>query len=106
MIIDFCGNGEALKDLSEEFPDKISVVLLEAFVIESIEFVDLSVLMVAPQNCDSTFILDFQQQDVKEGLHAVEASVDVVPHEKIVCALSQIKCTGSFPQISKISRRS
>jgi hypothetical protein len=58
--------------------------------------------MVAPQDGDSTPILYFQQQDVEEGFHAIEAAIHIVAHEQIVRILNQSRSTGSFPQISKI----
>lgn len=55
--------------------------------------------MVASEEGDSVFVLDFEEEDVEEGLDAVKSAVDVVAHEEIVGALDRKRSTGSFPQI-------
>lgn len=85
--IDNGGQGQALEDLGEHLPDRIGVVFFMAFVVETVQFVDLAVLVIASEDGDSAFVLDFEEEDVEEGLYGVEAPVDVVPHEEIVCGL-------------------
>lgn len=99
LVLNDCGDGEALKDVSEEFPDEVSVIFFEAFVIEAVEFVDLSVLVVAAENSDPALVLDLEEQDVEEGLDTVEAAINVIPHEEVVGALGRTESTGSLPQI-------
>lgn len=102
LVVDFCSYGEALEDFSEQFPNQVCVVFPEALVIEAIEFIDFSVLVVASEDGYPVPVLDFEEEDVEEGLYAVEATVDVISHEQIVGILSVRGSTGSFPQISKI----
>lgn len=99
LVLYLCGDGEALEEISEHLPNEIGSVLLEALIIEAIQFVDLSVLVVAPEDGDPAPVLDFEEEDVEEGLHAVEAAIDVISHEEVVGVLGKEGSTGSFPQI-------
>jgi hypothetical protein len=60
LIFYFCGNGQTLEEFSEQFPNEIGAVLPETFVIESVEFVDLPVFVVASEYGDSAFVFDFE----------------------------------------------
>ena len=75
---------QALKDFSKTFPDEIGSIFFKALIIESIQFVDFSVLVVPPQDSYSVLVLEFQQDDIEEGLHAIEAAVNVISHEQVI----------------------
>ena len=106
LVFDFSRYGQTLEQLRKQFPDEVGRVLSETFVIETVEFVDLSVFVVASKDGNSVFVFDFEQQDVEEGFHRVESAVDVITHEEVVGGLGKWGGTGSLPQISKISSRS
>ena len=76
-----------MEDLSEHLPDRIGIVFFMAFVIKTVQFVDLAVLVVPSEDGDSAFVFDFEKQDVEEGLNRVETSVDVIAHEEVVGGL-------------------
>lgn len=99
LVLNLCGDGETLEEIREHLPDEISSVLLEALIIEAVQFIDLSVLVVAPEDGDPAPVFDLEQEDVEEGLHAVEAAIDVIPHEEVVGILRKRGSTGNFPQI-------
>ena len=41
--------------------------------------------MVASYECDSVWVADFEAEEEEEGFERVEATVDEVTHEKVVC---------------------
>jgi hypothetical protein len=84
LIFDFRCNWQALEDISEHLPDEVGAVFPEALVIEAVELVDLAVLVVASEDSDAGAVLDLEEEDVEEGLHAIEPAVHVVPHEQVV----------------------
>lgn len=63
--IDDSSDRQALKDFSEPFPDSISVIFLLTFIIETVKFIDLSILVVSSENGDSVFVFYFEEKDVK-----------------------------------------
>ena len=38
----------------------------------------------SPQDSYSVLVLEFQQDDIEEGLHAIEAAVNVISHEQVI----------------------
>lgn len=99
LVVDFCSNRQALEDFRKQFPYQISTIFPQTLVVESVELVDLPVLVVPSQKRDPMPVLDLQQQHVEESFHRVEPSIHVVSHEKVVCVLGKEGSTGSFPQI-------
>jgi hypothetical protein len=99
LIFDFRCDWKTLKEVCEHFPNEVVPVFLEAFIIEPVKFVDLTVLVVASEEGDAGGVLDFEQEDVEPGLYAVETAVHIVAHEEVVCVLSKGGGTGSLPQI-------
>ena len=63
--IDNSSDRQTLKDLSEPFPDSISVVFLLTFIIEPVEFIDLSILVISSENGDSVFVFYFEEENVE-----------------------------------------
>ena len=41
--------------------------------------------MVAPDECDAVWVADFEAEEEEEGFERVEAAVDKVAHEEVVC---------------------
>ena len=80
LIIDESGNGHAIKDVLELFPDANGVATL-AFIIETIDTVDLAALVVASQEEEVLLKLDFICEEQDDGLKGVLSSVDIVTEE-------------------------
>jgi hypothetical protein len=97
-VDDSC-DGEALEDLGEPFPDRVVAVFSQALVIETIQFIDLPVFVVSSEDGDSASVLDFEEENVEQGLDRVEAAIHIVAHEEVVGGLHKKKSTGSLPQI-------
>lgn len=106
LIFNHCRERQVVEDLGEELPDGLSAIFLDTLVIKAICSIDFLAFVVAAEKGDAVSVLDFEDEEVQEGLDAVEASVHIVAHEKKVCFLNDGRSTGSFPQISKISIRS
>lgn len=58
LLLDQCSNGETVKGVGESFPEP-DVEPPFAFVVESIDSVDLGVLVVTSQQRDSVGIFNF-----------------------------------------------
>ena len=99
LVFNLCCNRQALKEVGEHFPNEVGSVFSEALIIESVEFVDLSIFMVASEDGDSGFVLDFEQKYVEEGLDAVESSVNKVAEKEVVCIRT---FTANFEQLNQI----
>lgn len=99
LILNLRGNGQTLEQISKHLPNEVRSVFLEALIIEAVKFINLSVLVISPEDGDSASVFDLEQKDVEEGFNAVEAAIDVIPHEEIVGVLSKKEGTGNFPQI-------
>ena len=59
--IDDSSDRQALEDFSEPFPNVVGAVLPLAFVIESVQFIDFSVFVIASQNGDSVSVFDLEE---------------------------------------------
>lgn len=99
LILNLSSNWQTLEEISKHLPNEVRSILLEALIIEAIQFIDLSVLVVPPEDGDPASVFDLEQQDVEEGLYAVEAAVYVISHEEVIGVLGKWGSTGSFPQI-------
>lgn len=84
LAIDERGQRKVIKDIGEIVPDGFAAVLLEAFVVESINFIDLLILVVPAQDRHAIPVAQLQGEDQRHGLHAVEATVHVIAHEEVV----------------------
>ena len=54
-------------------------------VVEAVDLGDLATLVIAPQDRDAVLEAHLQANQQCDRLHTVVASVDVVPHEQVVC---------------------
>ena len=79
------GEGEIVEYLCAISPDRDTAVLPETLVIEAVHLGDLSALVVSSDEINPVRIANLQSQQQQEGFHAVEAAVDKVSHEEIIC---------------------
>ena len=87
LIFYFSSDRQALEEISKAPPNGISGILLETLIVKAIKFIDFSVLVVAAKDGDAAAVFDLEQQNVEEGLHAVESAVHIVAHKEVVCVL-------------------
>jgi len=83
LVIDQGRNRHAIEDVLELFPDANGVATL-AFIIETIDTVDLAALVVASQEEEVLLKLDFVCEEQDDGLKGVLSSIDIVTEEQIV----------------------
>jgi len=83
LLIDDGSNGQAVEAVRKCFP-QLNVVAALALVVEAIDAVDGSALVVAAQDEEVLGILDLVGQEEADGLERLLASVDVVSEEEVV----------------------
>lgn len=82
FVNDGC-NGETIEAISESFPE-FNVVSSLALVVESINSVDTSTLVVAAKNKKVFWVFDLVGQEQTDGLQRLFASVDIVAQKEVV----------------------
>ncbi len=83
FLIDDCGNRQAVKAVGESFP-QLDIVSSLALIIEPIYSVNGSALVVSSQQEEVFGVFHLVGQQEAHGLHALLASVHIVPEEKVV----------------------
>mmetsp|Transcript_5553 Transcript_5553/g.8405 ORF Transcript_5553/g.8405 Transcript_5553/m.8405 type:complete len:254 (+) Transcript_5553:335-1096(+) len=83
LLINNCGNGEAIKTISERLP-KLNIVPPLTLVVKPINTIDGGTLMVPPQNEEVVRIFDFVRQQKTDGFETVLPSVHIISEEKVV----------------------
>lgn len=58
LVVHDRSQGKAVKYLCKQPPHAVVPVLLNALIIEAIQFISVRGLVVAPQDCDSVFVPD------------------------------------------------
>ena len=77
--------GEVVEDLAAVAPDVRAAVLADALVVEAIHGCYLPRLVVTSYECDAVWVADLEAEEEEEGFKRVEAAVDEVAHEEVVC---------------------
>ena len=80
LIIDESGDGHAVKDVLELFPDADGVAAF-ALVVETVDSIDLAALVISSQQEEVLLELDFVGQEENDCLKRVLSSIDVVTKE-------------------------
>ena len=83
LLIDDCGDGQAVEAISEGLP-KLDVVPSLAFVVEAIDPVDRGTLVVSTKDEEVLGILDLVGQQQADRLERLLPTVDIVSEEQIV----------------------
>lgn len=77
--------------------------LSQAFIVESVNLCDLSALVVSTNQCDAIGITNLEREQKKECLDRVEAAIDKVTHEEIVCVGNIAANFEQFAEIVKLA---
>ena len=80
LIIDESGDGHAVKDVLELFPDADGVAAF-ALVVETVDSIDLAAFVISSQQEEVLLELDFVGQEENDCLERVLSSIDVVAKE-------------------------
>ena len=83
FVVDQRGDRHAVEAILELLPDADGVAAL-AFVVETIDTVDLTALVVASQEEEVLLELDFVGKEQNDGLKRVLAAIDIVAEEQVV----------------------
>ena len=83
LLINDGGDGQAVEAVSESLP-KLDVVASLALVVETVDAVDGSALVVTAENEEVLGVLDLVCQQKADGLERLLATVDVVTEEEVV----------------------
>ena len=83
LLINDGGDGQAVEAVSESLP-KLDVVASLALVVETVDAVDGSTLVVTAENEEVLGVLDLVRQQKADSLERLLATVDVVTEEEVV----------------------
>ena len=83
LLVNERGDGEAVEDVAEDSPESNRVATL-ALIVEAIDAIDLSALVIASQEEEVLGVLDLVAEEEADGLDRLLSTVDVVAEEKIV----------------------
>ena len=83
FVVDECGDWHAIEDILELFPDTDGVTAF-ALVVETIDAVDRSALVVTTQQEKVFGILDLVGKHEANSLQRLLSSVDIVTEEEVV----------------------
>ena len=85
LVLDDGGQRQVIEEVGEVLPHVRVAVLAQTLVVEAVDLGDLATLVIAPQDRDAVLEAHLQANQQCDRLHTVVASVDVVPHEQVVC---------------------
>lgn len=83
LFIDDGGDWQAVEAVGERLP-QLNVVAPLALVVETIDTVDGCALVVAAENEEVLWVLDFVGQEQADGLKGLLATVNIVTEEEVV----------------------
>lgn len=83
LLIDDGGDGQAVEAVGKGLP-QLDVVPALALIVESVDTVDRSTLVVAAENEEVLGVLDLVGQQKADGLEGLFASIYIVTEEEVV----------------------
>lgn len=83
LLINDSGNGKAVEAVGESLPE-LDVVSALALIVETVDTVDRSTLVVSTQNEEVLGVLDLVRKEEADGLERLLATIDVVTEEEVV----------------------
>lgn len=98
LLINDGGNRQTVEAISKSLP-QLNVVAALALVVESIDTVDRSALVVATQNEEVLGILDLVGEQEADGLERLLATVDIITEEQVVGLRGE---TAVFEEAQKV----
>ena len=101
LVIDQGSDGHAVEHVLELLPDSDAVAAL-ALIVESVNTVDLSALVVTSEQEEVLLEFDFVGQEQNDGLKGLLATVDVITQEEVVGIRRESAVLKQSQQISKL----
>ena len=102
LVVDQCSDWHAVENVLEFLPHAYGVATL-ALIIESVDTVDLSTLVVTSKKEEILLKLDFVCQEQNDGLERVLASVDVVAQKEVFGGLGWTPHLEKLHQVVKLT---
>ena len=78
-------------------------VLAETLIIKAVDLCDLSGFVISSDKGDAVWVSYFQRKQQQKCLHTVEAPINEVPHEEVVCARTVSPNLKELHQIKKLA---
>lgn len=78
LIVNECGEGEVIEEVSEVFPHVCIAVFPEAFVVEAVDLGDLTGFVVTSEDGDSLWVSNLERNQKSDCLNRVVSSIDIV----------------------------
>jgi len=102
FIINKGSNGHTVKNILEFFP-KADTVPIFTFIVETVNTVDLTALVVASEQEEVLLELDLVGQQQNDGLKGLLATIDVISKEKVVSFRWVASILKQSEQVSKLT---
>lgn len=77
LLINYCGNGQAVKAVRECLP-QLDVISPLTLVVEAVDTIDRSTLVIAPQDKEIFRVFDLVGKEQADGLQRLLASINIV----------------------------
>ena len=103
LALDDSTNAEVVENFGAIFPRIGISVLSNGLIIETVYGGDLSGLMVASEEGDVRWVLEFKAQKELEGLNRVETSVYEIAHENVACVWDFTTFIEKFQKIMELA---
>ena len=85
LAVDDGAQAQVVEDLGAVTPHGDRAVFAQTLVVKAVDLRDLPRLVIAPDERDAIRITNFQGQQEQKGLYGVEAAIDKVAHEEVIC---------------------
>ena len=84
FLVDEGGDRQAIEDVAKDAPESNGISTL-AFIVETIDAVDLGALVIAPEKEEVLRVLNLVAEKKADGFNRLLSAVDVVTQEEVVC---------------------
>ena len=102
LIVDEGSDWHAVENILELLPDADGVATL-ALIIEAVDTIDLTALVIASQKEEVLLKLDLVCQEQDDSLEGVLSTVDVVTKEEVICLWREASVLEESQQVRELS---
>lgn len=102
LVVNECSDGHAIEDVLEFFPDADAVAAL-AFVVEPVDPVNLTTLVITAQEEKILLVLQFVCKQQDDRLETLLASVDVVSQKEVICIRRETSIFKQSEQVHELT---
>lgn len=102
-IVNDSRQGDVIEELTAVPPYVGIPEFSHTLIVKAINLCDLPAFMVTSDECDPVRVPDFEGEEQEEGLDGVEASIDEITKEKVVCGRTVTSNLEQFFQIPELT---